>query len=173
MNIPQKIKQIEYVYTGNEKSNDKIKLIEVIDSYNALISYLSEKEEKPRIGFLRQWLNEDRITELDRMVTNEQIETMLYEPDQKTAQVDTSQDWETELHKILTAQDIHLHVDVIRPLIFTFVRNLIATVEHEAYERGKNEREECEHNWTLKKKGEGFTSSVGFGVTGDTFYCSK
>jgi hypothetical protein len=35
---------------------------------------------KRRIGMLRQWLNEDRITDIQKMVTNEDIETWLVEP---------------------------------------------------------------------------------------------
>lgn len=35
------------------------------------------KEREKNIGQLRQWLNEDRITEPDRMITNEQIKTFL------------------------------------------------------------------------------------------------
>jgi hypothetical protein len=35
---------------------------------------------KKRIGMLRQWLNEDRITDIQKMVTNEDIETWLVEP---------------------------------------------------------------------------------------------
>lgn len=34
--------------------------------------------DETRIGFLRQWLNEDRIIDESKMVTNEQIEKMLY-----------------------------------------------------------------------------------------------
>lgn len=34
-----------------------------------------------RVGMLRQWLNEDRITEPDRMVTNEQIMVWLKKED--------------------------------------------------------------------------------------------
>lgn len=32
-----------------------------------------EEELIKNIGFLRQWLNEDRITDVSRMVTNEQL----------------------------------------------------------------------------------------------------
>ena len=32
---------------------------------------------KQNISLLRQWLNEDRITDLNKMVTNEQIETWI------------------------------------------------------------------------------------------------
>lgn len=39
----------------------------------------AEKYKKSlRIGFVRQWLNEDRITDPKRMVTNEEIEHMLF-----------------------------------------------------------------------------------------------
>ena len=38
----------------------------------------SSKEE--RIGFLRQWLNEDRITDPKKMVTNEDLHHWLDEP---------------------------------------------------------------------------------------------
>lgn len=56
-----------------------------IKGYNAALADLraraGELEEVVvkglRIGFLRQWLNEDRITDPKRMVTNEQIEHML------------------------------------------------------------------------------------------------
>lgn len=41
-----------------------------------LIEKLDELEKRD-IGFLRQWLNEDRITENSRMVTNESIESWL------------------------------------------------------------------------------------------------
>ncbi len=34
-------------------------------------------EVRKQIGFLRQWLNEDRITEPKKMVTNQQIELWL------------------------------------------------------------------------------------------------
>ena len=34
---------------------------------------------KPRIGMLRMWLNEDRIKDAKRFVTNEQIEHWLFE----------------------------------------------------------------------------------------------
>lgn len=36
------------------------------------------KEIKSKIGFLRQWLNEDRIDDHKKMVTNEQIEEWLF-----------------------------------------------------------------------------------------------
>jgi len=35
------------------------------------------EELKPKIGMLRQWLNEDRITDVNKMVDNEQIEKWL------------------------------------------------------------------------------------------------
>lgn len=37
----------------------------------------AEKRVKANIGLLRQWLNEDRITDLNKMVTNEQLERWL------------------------------------------------------------------------------------------------
>lgn len=40
-----------------------------------LIEFKSEMNRNT--GFLRQWLNEDRITDPKKMVTNEQIENML------------------------------------------------------------------------------------------------
>jgi len=42
-------------------------------------SAVQEEREKRKlgVGFLRQWLNEDRITDPKRMVTNEQIEYMI------------------------------------------------------------------------------------------------
>jgi hypothetical protein len=33
---------------------------------------------RKRIGMLRQWLNEDRIKDVDRFVTNEEIEHWLF-----------------------------------------------------------------------------------------------
>lgn len=46
-----------------------------LDRYIAgkILPYIS----KPRVGFLRQWLNEDRITDSNKMVENWQIEKML------------------------------------------------------------------------------------------------
>ena len=35
------------------------------------------KNTEQKIGMLRQWLNEDRITDPDKMVTNEQIKIWL------------------------------------------------------------------------------------------------
>ena len=35
------------------------------------------KTTEQNIGMLRQWLNEDRITDPNKMVTNEQIKTWL------------------------------------------------------------------------------------------------
>ncbi len=37
-----------------------------------------KNEAEKRIGFLRQWLNEDRITDNKKMVTNEEIEHWLF-----------------------------------------------------------------------------------------------
>jgi len=40
----------------------------------------AEREQiKVRIGWLRQWLNEERIKDVDKFVTNEQIENWLFE----------------------------------------------------------------------------------------------
>lgn len=39
-----------------------------------------QRDMEFNIGFLRQWLNEDRITDPDKMVTNKQIEKMLNIP---------------------------------------------------------------------------------------------
>lgn len=36
-----------------------------------------EKESEMRIGMLRQWLNEDRITDVDKLVTNDDIKHWL------------------------------------------------------------------------------------------------
>jgi hypothetical protein len=36
------------------------------------------EEIRGRIGLLRQWLNEDRITDIDRMVDNQEIELWLF-----------------------------------------------------------------------------------------------
>lgn len=38
----------------------------------------AEEEMKKRVGLLRQWLNEDRITDTGRMVDNWQIERFLF-----------------------------------------------------------------------------------------------
>jgi hypothetical protein len=43
------------------------------------IAYQVCKEEiENKIGFLRQWLNEDRITKLDNLVTNDNIKEFLF-----------------------------------------------------------------------------------------------
>lgn len=43
--------------------------------YNWHLKKMKERDEKLKqnIGMLRQWLNEDRITDISRMVTNEDI----------------------------------------------------------------------------------------------------
>lgn len=38
---------------------------------------LFQSEMRKNVGQLRQWLNEDRITDPKKMVTNEEIETFL------------------------------------------------------------------------------------------------
>jgi len=71
-----------------------LKLNEVISELNKLSKSLQydgstiQKDDKSiqfpfetRVGMLRQWLNEDRITEPDRMVTNEQIMVWLKKED--------------------------------------------------------------------------------------------
>lgn len=54
----------------------------ILEVLNEVDRILSEDQPNPRIGFLRQWLNEDRIDDPDKIVTNKQIEAMLFPEDQ-------------------------------------------------------------------------------------------
>ena len=47
--------------------------------HDAILNWLDEHYSSPKgnIGLLRQWLNEDRITDPAKMVTNEDIERFL------------------------------------------------------------------------------------------------
>ena len=62
---------------GTFESNYHLGNVEKIKSFIRHQKELSTKEERERIskrvGFLRQWLNEDRITEIDKLVGNEDI----------------------------------------------------------------------------------------------------
>jgi len=51
------------------KGKDGIKLEKGIKRMKALFN----KEQTKNVGFLRQWLNEDRITDVKRMVTNKEL----------------------------------------------------------------------------------------------------
>ena len=75
---------------GEEITGVEAKINEIIDHLNRtevdnvfqknkdiLKSPLLDDDFLVRVGQLRQWLNEDRITDPDRMVTNEQILTWL------------------------------------------------------------------------------------------------
>ncbi len=54
-------------------------LEEIVDEAikNSLV--LRDQELRERIGMLRQWLNEDRITDPKKMITNKDIEHWLFE----------------------------------------------------------------------------------------------
>lgn len=57
---------------------------EVVENFYSLLSQVREqayregqKEALKNVGMLRQWLNEDRITDVNKMVTNEEIKHFL------------------------------------------------------------------------------------------------
>lgn len=75
--LGSKEKWLEFVRL-NTGSMEKVRDMDI--TYEVLVdSLLSlfEKEQKKRIGMLRQWLNEDRITDLKKMVTSEELEVWL------------------------------------------------------------------------------------------------
>lgn len=52
-------------------------VIETQEKYNKIFLNGHEVLSEKRIGALRQWLNEDRITDPHKMITNEQIKMWL------------------------------------------------------------------------------------------------
>lgn len=69
----EKIKEILEHWIGTGKNQARYALQE----YGDYIRQQTLEELKPKIGMLRQWLNEDRITDVNKMVDNEQIEKWL------------------------------------------------------------------------------------------------
>lgn len=46
-------------------------------------NFIARGELKSRVGFLRQWLNEDRITDPNKMITSREVLTFLCHQDNK------------------------------------------------------------------------------------------
>lgn len=68
----------DYSESGSESTHMELDPERVKKLIASQISLAIQKERDGlKIGYLRQWLNEDRITDPKKMVTNEQIETML------------------------------------------------------------------------------------------------
>lgn len=60
---------------------------------------MNKDKKTERIGFLRQWLNEDRITDPKKMVTDEQLEMWLESQDEGSELQESSGEWEEKLIK--------------------------------------------------------------------------
>jgi len=72
-----------------QEASDRVIEKSITTAYNSRQSEIDAAREEGRyeiqkrvalnIGFLRQWLNENRITGTNRMVTDEQLDTMIVE----------------------------------------------------------------------------------------------
>ena len=82
-NTREKIKDFSF-YKNPDTGNNALDLTgmrEIIEQalkeYGEFIRQQTLDNVESKIGFLRQWLNEDRITDVNKMVDNEQIKYWL------------------------------------------------------------------------------------------------
>ena len=69
------LNKLAYIGSAGERHKEKLK--HVLLTAFARIREDEREKLKSKIGFLRQWLNEDRIDNPKKMVTNEEIEKLL------------------------------------------------------------------------------------------------
>ena len=68
--------------TWEERFDEKFKHSQFVD-YSSIKSFIAEliteaeERGKPKVGMLRQWLNEDRIDDPQKLVSNEDLEYWL------------------------------------------------------------------------------------------------